>query len=386
MAQAPTQAPTQEAAQEPTQAEVQAVGQAPTQAAAQAPTQAARGTAAEATDQVAEQRLKVVVISPWGNFGEAGERDILERAGCEVVVCTARGEDEVIAAARDADGVIYTGGISRRFVESLTRCKIIARSSIGMDVVDGADLATEKGIVISNVPDVFVDEVANHTMALLLACVRWLVPVAQHVKQGGWGQRGRGRPVGPIHRITGETLGLVGFGNIARAVARRAAGFDLKLLAYDPYVSNDVFERYGVRPAPLAQVLQDSDFISLHVPLLPSTRHMIGAPQLRLMKKDAILINTCRGPVVDEAALIEALQNGHILGAGLDVTEKEPIDPDNPLLQMPNVVVTPHMASASDWAGAERRRRPAQEVAAVLTGHRPRAVWNPAVLERVSLK
>ncbi|MBI3971343.1 MAG: C-terminal binding protein [Chloroflexi bacterium] len=345
-------------------------------------------TVAESTNGAVGEvrRPKVVVISPWGNFGEHGELDILERAGCEVVVSTARGEDEAIEAARDADGIIYTGAISRRFMESLTQCRVIARSSIGMDVVDGADVATEKGIVISNVPDVFVDEVANHTMALLLACVRWIVPVAQYVKGGGWGQRGRGRPQGPIHRITGETLGLVGFGNIARAVAKRAAGFDLKMVAYDPYVSKDVFELYGVRQVPLAQVLQDSDFVSLHVPLMPSTRHLIGMPQLRLMRKDAILINTCRGPVVDEAALIEALQSGVVLGAGLDVTEKEPIDPDSPLLSMPNVVITPHMASASDWAGAERRRRPAQEVAAVLTGHRPRAVWNPQVLEKLALK
>ena len=134
------------------------------------------------------------------------------------------------------------------------------------------------------------------------------------------------------------------------------------------------------------RILQDSDFVSLHVPLMPETHHLIGAPELGLMKPDAILINTCRGPVVDEKALIAALEAGQILGAGLDVTEQEPVESDNPLLQMQNVVVTPHMASASDWAGAERRRRPAYEVAAVLTGHRPRAVWNPRVLERLSLK
>jgi D-3-phosphoglycerate dehydrogenase len=181
-------------------------------------------------------------------------------------------------------------------------------------------------------------------------------------------------------------MGLVGFGNIARAVARRAAGFDLQVIAYDPFVSREVYLEYGVRQASLAQVLQDSDFVSLHVPVMPQTHHLIGAPELGLMKADAILINTCRGPVVDEQALIAALQAGQILGAGLDVTEQEPVDSQNPLLQMPNVVVTPHMASASDWAGAERRRRPAQEVAAVVTGHRPRAVWNPAVLERLALK
>ena len=293
-------------------------------------------------------------------------------------------------AARDAEGIIAPPVFSRRFIESLTRCKVIACSSIGMDKIEGVDLATEKGIVLSNVPDVFVDEVANHTMALLLSCIRWIVPVSQYVKEGGWGARGQGqgrrRPMGAIHRITGETLGLVGFGNIARAVARRAAGFDLKVIAYDPFVSRELFLEYGVRQASLAQVLQDSDFVSLHVPLMPQTHHLIGAPELGLMKADAILINTCRGPVVDEQALIAALQAGQILGAGLDVTEQEPVDSENPLLQMPNVVVTPHMASASDWAGAERRRRPAQEVAAVVTGHRPRAVWNPAVLERLALK
>src|SRR5919199_349994 len=339
---------------------------------------------ATADGQVQATKPKVVVISGWGNFGEVGEREILERAGCEVVVVRPQNEDEAIDAARDADGLIYTGAISRRFMEALNRCRVIARSSIGMDVVEGIDVANEKGIVICNVPDVFVDEVANHTMALLLACVRWLVPFADYTRQGGWGQRGRGgRPGGYIHRITGETLGLVGFGNIGRAVAKRAAGFDLRVIAYDPYMPKEMFREYGVRQAQLAEVLQDSDFVSLHVPLLPSTHHLIGAPQFALMKQHAILINTCRGPVVDEQALIQALESGQILGAGLDVTEKEPIDADNPLLKMPNVVVTPHMASASDWASAERRRRPAYEIAAVLTGHRPRAVWNPQVLEKV---
>ena len=330
---------------------------------------------------------KVVVISGWGNFGEVGEREILERAGCEVVVVRPKNEDEAIAAARDADGLIAPPVFTRRFLESLERCRVIACSSIGMDKIEAAEIATEKGIVFCNVPDVFVDEVANHTMALLLACVRWLVPYADYTRQGLWGAQGRGnRPGGYIHRITGETLGLVGFGNIARAVAKRAAGFDLKIIAYDPYVSREQMSALGVQQAQLGQVLQDSDFVSLHVPLMPSTHHLMGTPQFALMKQQAILINTCRGPVVDEAALIQALQSGQILGAGLDVTEQEPADPNNPLLKMSNVVVTPHMASASDWAGAERRRRPAYEVAAVLSGHRPRAVWNPQVLEKVSLR
>jgi len=333
-------------------------------------------------------RPKIAVISPWGSFGDVGEREILERAGCDVVIIQSRNEDEQIAAARDADGLIAPPTLSRRFIESLEKFKVIACSSIGMDKIEGVELANEKGIVICNVPDVFVDEVANHTMALLLGAVRWIPQVAQYCKEGGWGAAGQGarRPVGMIHRITGETLGLVGFGNISRAVAKRAQGFDLNVIAYDPFVPAEAFRAAGVRQATLGQVLQDSDFVSVHVPLLPSTHHLIGRPQLALMKKDAILVNTARGPVVDETALIEALQSGQILGAALDVTEQEPVDPNNPMLQMPNVILTPHMASASDWAGVERRRRPAYEVVAVVTGHKPRAVWNTKVLERVSLK
>jgi D-3-phosphoglycerate dehydrogenase len=328
----------------------------------------------------------VVVISQWGNFGEYGEREILERAGCEVVVAQVRGEDEAIAAAREADGLIYTGGISERFMKSLTRCKVIARSAIGMDNVYGVDVATEKGIILCNVPDVFIDEVANQTMALLLGCVRQVVPSALWVRQGNWGKPGAARPGDRIHRVTGETLGIVGFGNIGRAVAQRAAGFGLRVIANDPYLSADVFARHGARQVSLAQVMQDSDFISLHTPLTDETRHLIGAAEFALMKPDAILINTSRGPVIDEEALIAALQNGQILGAGLDVTEQEPVDPNNPLLTMPNVIVTPHIASLSEWANGERRRRTAYEVAAVLTGHRPRAVWNPEVLEHLKLR
>lgn len=153
-----------------------------------------------------------------------------------------------------------------------------------------------------------------------------------------------------------------------------------------PYIAPETFKEYGAHPVSLGKLLQDSDFISLHVPLNAETRHLIGAPQFALMKREAILINTCRGPVVDEVALIEALQKRRILAAGLDVTEVEPVPSDSPLLAMENVVISPHMASISDWANGERRRRPAQEIAAALTGHRPRAVWNTDVLEHLSLK
>lgn len=333
-----------------------------------------------------EKRWKVVVLNSWGNFGECGERAILENAGCEVEVIQERSEDAIIAAARDADGLYYTGPMTRKMLLALNRCKVIATSSIGMDTFADFDLATEKGIVVCNCPGVFVDEVANQGMALLLACVRWLVPTANFVAEKGWSDRARSRPWGYIPRMTGQTIGIVGLGDIGKAMAQRAAGFDLKVIAYDPYIAPETFRAHGVQSVSFGKLLQDSDFISLHVPLNEETRHMISGPQIALMKPEAILINTCRGPVVDEAALITALQNGRILAAGLDVTEVEPIADDNPLLTMPNVVISPHMASLSEWANAERRRRPAQEIAAALTGHRPRAVWNTEVLEHLNLK
>ncbi len=332
------------------------------------------------------KQWKVVVLNPWGEFGIYGEREILEHAGCQVEVVMAATEDEVLAAVRDADGLYYTGPVTRKMLLAMNRCKVIAESAIGMDTFEDFDLATEKGIVACNCPGVFVDEVANQGMALLLACVRWLVPTATFVKGGGWSERSRARPWGQVHRMTGQTIGIVGLGDIGKAMARRAAGFDLKVLACDPYLPAATFKEHGAQQVSLGKLLQDSDFVSLHVPLNTETRHMIGAPQFALMKPDAILINTCRGPVVDEAALIEALQNKRILAAGLDVTEVEPIASDSPLLTMDNVVISPHMASISEWANGERRRRPAQEIASVLTGHRPRAVWNKDVLEHLNLK
>ena len=330
-------------------------------------------------------RPKVVVIPHLGTFGEVGERDILERAGLDVVVLPSRDEDAAIEAARDADGIICPPHLSERFIDSLERCKIVACSSMGMDDVHGQEIATRKGILLCHVPDVFADEVAMHTVTLLLAAARWIVPIAQWVQGGNWGKRGQQRPGGAVHRVVGETLGIVGFGNVGRRVAHRVAGFDMTVLAYDPVVPGADIRAAGAHPASLAQVLQDSDFVCLMAPLNARTHHMIGASEFALMKRDAIFVNTARGELVDEAALIEALRTGQILGAALDVTEQEPVAPDSPLLQLPNVFVTPHMASLSQRASVERRLRPAREVAAVLTGHRPRAVWNPAALEKHSL-
>lgn len=329
-------------------------------------------------------RPKVVVIPHLGRFGELGEGEILERAGCEVVILDSRDEAVTIPACRDADGVIAAPHLSRRFMQGLRRCRVIACSSIGMDDVHGVDVATRKGIVICNSPDVLAEEVTNHTFALLLAAARRIPAMSQWVRDGHWGRSQR--PAGSIPALAGRILGLIGFGNVGRGMAARAACFGMRVLAYDPYVSDEVFRCHLVQRAGLAQVLQDSDFLCLLVPLTAETRRMIAAPQLSLMKNGAILVNTSRGEVIDEAALVEALRCGRLLAAALDVLGQEPPAGDNPLLAMGNVIVTPHMSSLSDRADVERRLRPPREVAAVLTGHRPRFCWNREVLERLPLR
>jgi D-3-phosphoglycerate dehydrogenase len=191
--------------------------------------------------------------------------------------------------------------------------------------------------------------------------------------------------MGSVPRIYGKTLGLVAFGNIARAVARRARGFNLKILAHDPFVKPEAMRELGVEPATLEQVFQESDFISAHAPHSKATHHLIGKPLFDIMKPSAILINTGRGPVVDEQALIAALREGKLAGAGLDVLEQEPPDPSNPLLSMPNVTVTPHVAAQSNESAVARRRRHGEEIARVLTGKRPLHPVNREVLERLPL-
>lgn len=327
----------------------------------------------------------VLIVDTMGGAAAPEVVALLEKSGCTVTVSHERREDEVIAAARDADGIVFTGPISRRLIESLTRCRVIARSSIGMDNVEGIDLATEKGIVLCNMPNVIEEEVADHAFALLLASARRITLQDRAVRDGTW-ERRDDLGTGGIPRVFRATLGIVGLGRIGQAVARRARGFEMRLLAVDPVVDDATFAALGVQRGTLAEVLQESDFVSLHVPLEGGTQHLIGAPELRLMKRSAILVNTSRGPVVDEIALVDALKAGQLAAAGIDVMEEEPISADHPLSGLDNVVLTPHSASRSAWTDRMRHLRPAEEVAAVLNGHRPRAVWNPEVLARLDLR
>jgi D-3-phosphoglycerate dehydrogenase len=314
------------------------------------------------------------------------EREALDPIGAEVVEIIWENEAQYTAAVADLDAIMVGRGvnITANVVKALRNVKVVINGGVGVDRID-VDAATEAGIPVVNVPDVWLHEVADHAVLLLLAMIRKLKYASTMAHTGRWSQVHGG--LAPVPRIQGRTLGLVAFGSIARNVAKRAQAFGLNVIAYDPYVSAEVMAEHGVgHRADLNQMLSESDFVSAHAPHNKGTHHLLGEAQFAAMKPTAIFVNTGRGRVVDEAALTRALQEGKIAAAGLDVLEDEPPDPNNPLLSMENVVVTPHTAFYSDEAFVESRRRVGQEVAAILSGRRPRNCVNREVLDRTGLK
>lgn len=328
---------------------------------------------------------KVVAVNPDPDLDLGYENEVLRPLGVEIRRLAAQDDDTVVAAARDADVVVPMGyRIGAPAINRLERCRLIPSGGIGVDHID-VDAATERGILVTNMADTFVEEVANHAWMLLLLTAKrglWLHELASTNR---WLEAHRELyPVLRISmpRVTGQTLGLISFGRIARAVARRAQAFGMTCLAYDPYVKPEVFAEQGVEQAGLDDVCRRSDFVSCHLPLSKETFHLVSDSQFRLMKPSAIFISTGRGKVVDETAMIAALREGRIAGAGLDVLEQEPPDPENPLLKMPNVALSPHIASVSDVSYVERRRLLGQQIADVLQGRVPKGVVNPVVLPR----
>jgi D-3-phosphoglycerate dehydrogenase len=287
--------------------------------------------------------------------------------------------------AQEADAFVFSGGFPGAELAKAPKCKIIARDGVGYDSVDlGA--ATTQGVWVTIIPDALVEDVADTAMMLLLAANRRLSYLDASTREGRWREAATDLFAHPPRKLNAATLGLVGFGRIGRAVAQRARGFGMTVIVADPVATADQAASAGAELVPLDRLLGRADFVSIHVPLLESTRHLIGAPELAKMRPSAVLVNTSRGPVVDEAALIAALQEGRLRAAGLDVFEKEPVDPANPLLAMKNVVVTPHIASISDVSNVERRREAAAEVRRVLSGQEPRreAVANREMFARVT--
>jgi D-3-phosphoglycerate dehydrogenase len=328
-----------------------------------------------------------VVATPFGRRVETEypyEHEALRPLGVSIATAAADNDSAYIAQVRDADAIMAGGRtMTADIISQLERCKVIANGGVGVDRVD-LDAATAAGIVVTNVPEVFIHEVANHAMMLLLCLTKKTIPLDRCVREDRWGDSRR--YMAPMPKLTDQVLGLVAFGNIPRKVAARARGFDMQVIAWDPFVSDDVFERYGVeRVANLADLFRRSDFVSSHLPLNKDTRGLLNYALFSSMKPTAYFINTGRGPTHVEADLIRALNEKRFAGAGLDVMEMEPTQPGNPLHQMENVVLTPHTASVSDISDVERRRRVGQEIAAVLQGRMPRSVVNTEVLEHVRL-
>jgi glyoxylate/hydroxypyruvate/2-ketogluconate reductase len=303
------------------------------------------------------------------------------RSHAEVVEVDAARHDAFVAALKDVDGAIGASTkITPAMLEGATKLKALSTISVGYDNFDVDDL-TKRGILLAHTPDVLTESTADTVFSLILASARRVVELADWVKAGKWQTS-----IGPAQfgvEVQGKTLGIVGLGRIGGAVARRAAlGFNMKVLYTNRSPNPQAEAAYGARRVELAELLATSDFVCLQVPLTPQTQHLIGAAELRAMKRSAILINASRGATVDEAALIEALQAGTIHGAGLDVFEQEPLAADSPLLRMPNVVALPHIGSATGETRHAMALNAAENLVAALDGTLTRNVVNRDVLRK----
>ncbi|PWT86347.1 MAG: hydroxyacid dehydrogenase [Blastocatellia bacterium] len=308
-------------------------------------------------------------------------RELLSSIGAELDIAPASTPDAIVQIAADADALLVTyAKITAEMIHQLQRCRIISRFGIGVDNVDLA-AASSAGIVVTKVPDYCIDEVSDHTLALLLAVGRKIALANAQVQRGRWEMPA----VVPIHRLRGSVLGLVGFGRIPQLVAPKAKAFGLRVLAFDPYMPAEGFERAGVERVEFSQLLKDSDYVSIHTPLLPETRGLFNRDALKQMKPSAFLINTARGPIVDEEALAQALDAGELAGAALDVMPQEP-PVNSPLIGRESVIITPHTSFYSEESLLELQRKAAEEVVAVLTGKPPRNPVNADVLESGKLK
>jgi D-3-phosphoglycerate dehydrogenase len=297
-------------------------------------------------------------------------------AGARLAAFKEFDEEKFKREISDADAIVVIDRpLRREHFEAMGRCRIVLALEVGYDFIDLA-AATEKGIVVSNVPTYGTEQVAVHALALILACQRQLKALMAETSAGGWDYN----VCKPLWELKGKKLGIIGLGRIGRSLVRKVQGLELELLGYDPYLSDDLFQLLGVqRRYDLEDLLEEADIISLHVPLTPETHHLIGEKELARMKQRAILINTCRGKVVDGAALLKALTEERIAGAAVDVLEKEPPDPKDPLLSCDRLIVTPHAAWYAEESLERLKNFGMDEVVRVLNGKRPRFAVNPEV-------
>jgi D-3-phosphoglycerate dehydrogenase len=309
--------------------------------------------------------LIAVTDSPFPSLDPA--KAALARIDPELRVANSASAEDILAVGRDADAILVTyAKLPGDLLRQLRRCKAIGRFGLGVDNIDIA-AATELGITVTYVPDYCMQEVSDHAMALLLALARKVPQSNALVQAGRWDMPA----VVPIHRLAGRVLGLVGFGNIPRALAPKAKAFGLRVVAHDPNVSQRALAAVGVESMSFDRLLEISDFVSIHAPLLPATRGLFNAEVFGKMKQGACLINTARGPLVDEDALLAALDSGRLAGAALDVVAVEPLPKESRLIGRDNVVLTPHTGFYSVEALNELQTKCAADVARVLSGETP---------------
>ncbi len=326
-------------------------------------------------------RFKVVITD--FDYGDNDiERAILEPVGAEVVALQAKTEDDLLEAAADCDAIMNQyARVGARTIAAMTRCRVIARYGVGVDIVD-VDAATRRGILVTNVRDYCTEEVADHAIALWLALARRVIDYDRATHAGIW----RWQSGQPIRRLSGRTMGIVSFGRIGQAIAERARPFGVEMVVHDPYVDEAAIRAAGARRVDKAGLLAVSDVIVMQVPMTAETRHFLGPAEFAAMKPGALVVNTGRGPTIDNRALYEALVAGRVAGAALDDPEEEPAKraewspADNPLFSLPNVIVTPHAAYYSEESIRAAREIAASEVRRVLTGERPRNPVNAVAL------
>ncbi len=315
--------------------------------------------------------------------------DLFEAAGFDVVEGRCRTETDLAALLQDTDGAQVTTMplTSRAVMEACPKLKVVSRMGVGVDSID-LDAATEMGILACNVPGVNTAEVADHAVAMLLALTRRIIDAVRTTREGAWGSDGRltVEYMQTVRRIAAHTVGIIGFGDIGRAFANRIRGFGpARIIACDPYVEQSTADLYGVQLVSLEELLTNADYITIHTSLTQETRHLINEKTLSLMKPTALLVNTSRGPVVDGTALARSLEKKELEAAALDVTEIEPMDAQDPLLSLPNVMVTPHLAGFSPTFLEECPIRQAENIIRVLAGEAPHGLANPEVIKTIAV-
>jgi len=322
------------------------------------------------------RKLVAVTDSVFPNLDPA--RAVLGQIGADLLLAAGTKPEAILQVAKDADALLTTyANVTAEMILQLSRCRIISRFGIGVDNVDITS-ATKKGIVVTRVPDYCLDEVSDHAMALLLALARKIPFSNARTHRGTWEMKA----VVPIHRLRGKVLGLVAFGQIPQLVAPKAQAFGMRVVVYDPYISSEIVSLANVERVEFEELLRISDYVSIHTPLLANTRHLFNADAFRRMKPSAYLINTARGPIVDEGALALALDGKQIAGAALDVMENEPPS-GSPLLGLENVILTPHTSFYSEESLVDLQIKASEEIVRVLSGEPPRNPVNPEVMRLV---